>query len=351
MKSSPGEFQPTEQPDLVPQIVLPEHYTDIIQDPAVQAPANTVQSMDQYGNELPATEPWQTGLLAEVLHTQMLADASWKESMRMTLQSLRADYREYGNRAIAASRIGGIVLTQTLDRSRVPFILIPGAITRTYTETNSAAAAGAAGFAAFTLWSKMVGGTLARNMEHLPKTINTFTKVFPGFTSFFTENLPGLEPAEKPQKLERNPEQGWVRHNAARTKNFGKQILKSANMHFRRGMTGLGLGSTAYVASTIANGKSKKEALRSGNRLTFDTAALIGSLGVGITLGLEKLAENGHPDTAKWIDDWFVSNNKFWSAVGLGSIYLNYHLNKKARESDAPRMLLPKIVRPSKQQA
>lgn len=351
MKPGPEGFQPVEPPDLPPQVVLPEHYTDVILDPAVILPALDVHLPPPDENAQPAVDVWQTGLLEEVLHTQMLADASWKESTRMSLQALRADYREYGNRAIAASRIGGIVLTQGLDRSRLPFILIPGAITRTYTETNSAAAAGAAGFAAFTLWSKMVGGTLARNMEHLPKTVNTFTKVFPGFTSFFTENLPGLEPAEKPQKLERNPEHGWVRHNAARTKNFGKQILKSANTHFRRGMTGIGLGSTAYVASTIANGKGKKEALRAGNRLTFDTAAIIGSLGVGITLGLEKLAENGHPDTAKWIDDWFVSNNKFWSAVGLGSIYLNYHLNKKAWESDAPRMLLPKIVRPSKQQA
>lgn len=344
MKSRNSGFHPVERPNLPPLEVHPEHYTEIIEDPAFLPPQYRGTHAVDFDETQPEPYAWQAGLLEETLHNQMLADASWKDSMRMTGQALRSDYNEYGNRFLAASRIGGIILTQGLDRSRIPFIVVPGAITKAYAETNSSLVAGAAGFGAFALWSRTVSSALARNMEHFPKTVNTFTRAFPGFTSFFTENLPGLERTKsQPYK---SSEQGYIRRALEMTKQLGKRALSAASIHVQRGVAGIGLGSTAYVASTIANGKGKKEALDAGRRLTLDTATIIGTLGVAVTLGLEKLADNGYPDTAKWIDDWIVSSSKFWGAVGLGSIYLNYRINKSTQESDAPRMLSPKLRRP-----
>lgn len=345
---------PVARPEHLPTVYVTDtDYTNEIEEPVEILPPLDDQPPPPKGEPVNIPNGWNPGTLENVLHADLMARASTKRSLGMIRRSLVSEYREYGSRPKAAARIGAIAVTQFADRVRTPFVLIPAAITETYSHTQNIWAAGAAGAGAFTLWSTMVGETLGRNMRHLPKTINTITRAFPGFTSFFTENLPGLEKKPKITK-EPLPEGRNLQEKIVHvTKSVVPKAIatkENTKLHFKRGVTGMGLGSTAYVASTFVKGKEQKEVSKAGARLTLDTAAIIGSLGTGVTEGLSQLARHGYAGTARFIDDWFVSNNYFWTGVGLGSVYLNYKINKAAQEGKGPRILLPLIKRLAKKQ-
>lgn len=274
---------------------------------------------------------------------QDFTDANFGKKVKSSLLALAEDFRESESKANEASRLGAIVLTQGIDRSRLSFLAIPGVITHTYEQTNSSLLAGAAGAAAYIFWGTVVSETLGRNMRHLPRTLNAATRAFPGFTSFFTENLPGLETT----KTEKAADSSTPASRASRTRRFGRSALQASKTHIARGTTGIGAGSTPYVASSVVMGKNQKETSKTGLKLNLDTGALIGAAGTGITKGLEELAMAGHVTAAENIDNWVVSNNYFWSAVGFGSIYLNYLYNKKQGESGVERIPLPLLERPT----
>lgn len=281
---------------------------------------------------VPVTQPVaefdHVEVMADVLHAQMLADAPFVSSLKMVGNTIKNDVQETDNRIRTIGLAVLTAATQGLDRSRYMFVAVPNAVTSAYEATHNPLLAGLAGGATFFVWSSIVCETLNKGMREFPKTVETGSRTFPGLVSFFTDSLPGMESKRlKAHEIADHSEQESV----SRIRKIGR----SAITHIRRAGVGIGIGGTAYTASSVASGYTEKETTKEGLKVNIDTSGLIVALGTGITFGLDKLATNGHQDTARWLTEWIVENKWFWASMAGASIAATYIGNKlKLRKKD-----------------
>jgi hypothetical protein len=234
------------------------------------------------------------------------------------------DIKSDGERRTAKVWAAATGITQILDRSRIVIITAPPAAISVLEHTGSTVAAGATAAAIFTVWNGSMGETLNQGLSRFPKGVEEFSEQFPSTVELFTQSLPGIEPKNADETsqsymLDQEHKSGAI-----------KKLRTVVGKHIRRSFTGMGIGSTAFVATASANGYEKNEVSKVNAGVTADTAGLVFLLGLGVTESISKLGES-HPALAHDIQN-VVQDSRFWLGIAALSMASEYMANKKKRE-------------------
>ncbi len=233
-------------------------------------------------------------------------------------EAARKDYSESDSKRRTGVLGGLAVATQVLDRFRVGVVLVPKVATEVLENTYAIKPTAAAAAATFMAWNFTVGEVLNYGLEEYPRTVDQFKEEFPTFVALFEQSLPGMR-------------QDTEEHNPDSSPSLGSRAIKKFSTHTKRALSGISLGSTAYVATAAAQGRTRAERTRINTEVTAATGLLIGGLGASVAWSVLELPKRGHAWAATKISDT-VSNMKIWWGVAASMIGVDYYLNKKQVE-------------------
>jgi len=250
-----------------------------------------------------------------------------------TLRPVIHDIQENDHK-VATSFIGaGLVVSQVLDRSRFAVIIVPKVGTTVLEHTQNPVLTGLAAAGANFAWTNLVGEFTTQGLVRFPKTVEAFTKKFPKFVDFFQSGLPGLRKKEV-LETEQPLKKGNVDH-----------IKSEAIMHTKRSVSGMGLGSTAFVATASTLGYNERQMRRVNLGVSLDTSALVFGAGWGLGKYVMELTENGEYEKVQTIQSW-VGNSKNWLALAGALMVTDYTTKKlqarkdrKLQESEAAALV------------
>lgn len=238
--------------------------------------------------------------------------------------AVKEDYADSDHKARTVAWGGSIIASQAVDRVRFGFVLIPRVATEVLDRTTAVAPTAVAAAGTFAALNFSVGEVLNHGIEHYPKTVEAVKKEFPSFVALFEQALPGME--TKQDESAPDPEETSLL----------RRFTRSASTHVKRAITGFTLGSTAFVATGAAQGRSRKERTKLNALTTLDTAVLVGGLGAGVATSVLELPKRGHAWAAEKISS-IVKNSKIWWSLAIGTMALDYRANKKQMEDIAEK--------------
>lgn len=231
-----------------------------------------------------------------------------------TLRPVIQDIQENDHKIATASIGAGLIASQVLDRSRVAIVLVPEVGTTVLEHTQNPILTGLAAAGTNFAWTSMVGEFTTQGMTNYPNSVKSFSEKFPKFVDFFQSGLPGLKKKGTP--------------------NIGPADKKSADyiksetlMHAKRAATGMGLGSTAFVATASTMDYTKREMRRVNLGVSLDTSAIVFGAGWGLGKYVMNAADNGDYEKVQTIQGW-VGNSRNWLALA-GALILTDYTSKK----------------------
>jgi hypothetical protein len=308
-------LRPEHAPQVVEATIAPAVETDQNQPDAIRSQGIASRIVGYCTNTMDGLalhHPGITALEAVPYKTSRLFDAA------------REDYADSDRKARTVAWGGSIIVSQVIDRFRVGFVLIPRVAKEVLDSTAAVAPTAAAAAGTFVALNFSVGEVLNRGIEHYPKTVEAVKKEFPSFVALFEQALPGME--MKQDESESNAEEAGLL----------RRFMSGASTHVKRAITGFTLGSTAFVATGAAQGRSRKERTKLNALTTMDTAVLVGGLGAGVAAAVLELPKRGHAWAAEKISST-VENSKIWWSLAIGTMALDYRANKKQMEDIAER--------------
>jgi hypothetical protein len=296
-----------------------------------------------------------------------------KNAAVAVLQEVVTDIKSDDKKILALSLVGATAVSQFLDRSRMVLIFGPQIAIEAAERTNNSFIGGLAVAGLFSVTNFAVGETLTQAMDRFPSAKDTFKERFPKTLQVFKDSLAGIEskelvdepddaevveaPDTKIGKLDRirakvsrlslevsqgvqnslnvfeTPEQKLKRklysdeRYSALTRVIGDE--EEFSLRIKRAGTGIGLGSTAFVATSSIEGHDK-ETVRSINyKVTHDTAVLITAIGTGVIESIKRMYMQGWYDAAKRVDD-IVSDGRTWLGVAGFTILSTFISNRIA---------------------
>ena len=259
------------------------------------------------------------------------------------LQGVSSDLRET-NSKLATLGLGAAAITyQLYDRRRWIVTVVPPAIISTMEETGSSNKAGLIGGLIFAGWIGLGAESTSAGIGRFPNTTDRLAKKFSNAVTASSKALGTAEQVTVKQKEESDPELSKPARLLAVSKKVAKTAMKPVIFplkHFGRGLKTIGLGSTAYVATARAQGRSSSEIRKKVTLpLVADSFFTVGAIGKGTTEGLKQLALHGHHQAAENIQNVLESEwtwngvAGFTIALGLG-FWVNDRHNQKKMEAE-----------------
>lgn len=252
------------------------------------------------------------------------------ERTRNVIEGAKTDIRESETKCADLAWGIGTIATQAADRFRISLILAPEAALRAFEHTDKSIAAGAAAAGVFMLWNGTMGEVLTQTLSRFKKGTESFEENFPAIVSLFTDSLAGIESSEQ---------RALATETVVDKKVHFERLLsigKTATTHVRRAMSGLGLGSTAFVATAAVNDYTKEEVREQNAAVTLDTGVAIFGIGWGLAGYINSLAEQGELERAQDILN-VVDNNWVWYSIAGASMVMEFasarHRAKKLKEA------------------
>lgn len=250
------------------------------------------------------------------IHPAAVYANSFRYRAGNVLNAARSDVKHSPHK-LRTVALGSLAIgTQILDRARISLILVPAVATEVMENTNQALPTAIAAAATFAAWNGSMGEVLNNGLGEYPKAIDSFKGNFPAVVDVFSESLPGLEADDTVSPQEKQ----------SRFRAFFRKI----GLHTRRAATGIGIGSTAFVATNHAQGKSKSEVRKTNLAVTADTGILVGGIAGATVETIKKLAERGHVELAKDIQS-AVTDMRLWYGVAVLSMISKYVSNRRRR--------------------
>lgn len=273
----------------------------------------------EVGNSQPIPVPADVGFIDGFregieIHPAAVYATAFGQRLRNIVKASREDVTESPNKVKTVGLGIATIGTQVLDRARISVVFVPKVATEVLNHTNEAAIVGLAAGATYALWNGSVGEVLNNGIDEYPEAKESFTENFPAVVEVFSESLPGLSDDTED----------------ASKQTFMKQFFKKIGLHARRAGTGIGIGSTAFVATAHAKGLSKKEARKINLGVTLDTGLLVGGI-AGVTVeAINRLAESGRYELANDIKN-VVTDMRVWYGVAVFSMVSEYLGNRRKK--------------------
>jgi len=246
-----------------------------------------------------------------------ISSALSKESIKTRLgrvaQAVGGDYRESSHRTLTVTAGLGMAALQSLDRLRASIILVPTLAVNVLEVTQSPTQAALAGGAAFGAWCLAVGGATTEGLAQYPTAVATFGREFPSAVDFFEDSLPGLNKSTKERSR------------------VGK-VVHEAKTRLHRSTSVIGIGTSAYVSTAAAQGRSRSAIHALNANASLDGGLLAGAVVYGVGEGIQKLA-GPHPELALQIQDK-ASNIYTWYAVAGLSMAAQFASTRVARRKE-----------------
>lgn len=259
--------------------------------------------------------------------------AHFKDRSVKVGEAVKEDIVESDHPLRTVGVLGGVALTQGFDRLRLVVALLPPVVVHVMEETNNSNTAGLVGGGLFALYGLGLAEALRTGLGKVPTAMEVTKKEFPGLVAVAEDALPGMRNGQT--TLQNAPEDaGTIKKAAVHTKNTARRISSSVGTHFRRGLAGIGIGTTAFVATAAVDGQSKREIRKTYAKVAADSGILVAGIAKGTTQGIKHLALNGHPELASDLQG-FVENKWTWYTLAAGSMAVEYALNHFQRGSDS----------------
>ncbi len=275
------------------------------------------------------------------------------ERLGAVVKSGVEDIRNDEHKITAASWAATMALTQFIDRSRLVLVFGPQFATEVYENTGNSYLASLAITGLFGISNLAVGEALTQSLDRFPRAKATFVESFPKTVRLFNNLLAGMaskEPHDIDSLTTDNiPEVSDVNVGiipavsdanvgiAEESLSFAK-ALKTITLRRKQATTGIGIGSTAFVATASVNGNNKKEVRKVNVEVTGSTMVLIYGLGVGVFEGLEKMVRMGWYKQAEWVNDR-VTDGKTWLGVAALTMISEYLSNRsEMKKIDAQQL-------------
>lgn len=251
---------------------------------------------------------------------------SFRDRLGNVADAISTDYQNSRNKLQNVAIGAGVVALQGLDRARASVVFVPTIAANVFQTTHSPVEAAIAGGLIFAGWCGVVGGITTEGLHQYPKAVKEFENNFPKAVDFFSDALPGIDLP--------TPEQ---RHKASLAKRIGSRLLTGV----KRGFTVSGIGNTAYVSTSVVQGKSKSETHRLNLHAGIDGGTAVGAIIFGVGEAILQLAHD-HPLLAERIQN-DASNIKLWYGVAGAMIVGQFATNRfkkfrRNRQSEAEQL-------------
>lgn len=230
------------------------------------------------------------------------------------------DIREDDNKAAAIGWAGTMALTQVIDRSRMVLIFGPQLAIEAAEQTNNSLVGGLAVAGLFAVTNFGVGEALTQSMDRFPRAKTTFKDEYPKTVQLFRDSLAGVESKEIEDDVMPEAEQDG-----------DKKKERDFLLPLKRAGTGIGIGSTAFVATSSVEGHSKSEVRKINFKVTRDTSVLITAVGYGVIEGIKRMYMQGWVDAADTVRN-IVDDGKTWLGVAALSIVSTFISNRRAKK-------------------
>ncbi len=267
------------------------------------------------------------------LHPSLVSYRSTKEALGEVAHASYEDIKASENKRVDASWAIAAAITQISDRSRWVILLAPAMATRVMENTENSVLTGVTAAGIFAVANYSTGKPLNKALSRLPGGLTEFKDKFPWVVNGFTRSLPGIKVSEDADPAHTSDISNQENIEIKKV----RSPLKKGWLHLRRGISGINLGSTAFVATTRVNGGSEDEGDKVNRAVTLDTSAVIFGIGFGVAEYIQKLVEEGRYQEAQDIQN-FVSEPNLWRAVALGSIAIEYQVQKHTKKTELAKL-------------
>lgn len=238
------------------------------------------------------------------------------------LSAARTDFRESDHKVRALALGSAVVATEVLDRARLMVFLVPHVATEVLNSTHSPLQGALAGAAVFTAWNVGTAEILTQGLNQLPQAKESFKEEFPLVVEAFRDALPGAN--------KEVVEQEKAHEDKSVFRRIGGFLLR----HGARGGTGVSLGTTAFVATSSANGDTVQETRKQYLGVSADTAVVTGLVIAGVGQLMFELPKHGQEQLAENIYN-VVSSMRTWGAVAVASMVGQYFVSRKLKKEAA----------------
>jgi len=238
-----------------------------------------------------------------------LVETEDKVTTKDIFKAIGSDLKTNPSRARAFGGALMVIASQVADRARVSVVVTPAAATFAMEQmlphgnyiTTPLVTAAAAAVTFFGVNGAIAEG-LNLGIDQFPQTTDKFEEKFPKVIAGFTDSLAGLDSRE-------------TRENQQKSGLAKELTLKEKiKMHTKRATTIIGIGPTPYVATSAVNGYNIHERRNLHLTAIADTSALAGVVGFSLSETVIQLAEHGHVEQAKHVQD-IVGYTPLWLGI------------------------------------
>lgn len=217
--------------------------------------------------------------------------------------------------------------TQIADRARLVLIYGPPLAIDISNDTNNSLLGPIVLAGIFALTNFGTGEALTQSMDHFKETKESFREDFPLTVELFADSLAGVRSEEIAPEPIMEAEVTLDQEESLRKPWFKRIKLPQLPLPVRRGMAGVGLGSTAFVATSSMLGNDNKEVRKINAKVTRDTSGFIVLVGAGLLEGIKRMYTAGWESQAKFLSD-HAQDGKTWLGVAGASIGYTFISNK-----------------------
>lgn len=261
---------------------------------SIELPATDIESVAAVQSEGVIAQEMQ-----DLEHIDEVYQHSWRDRFGEVWNGAKSDLHESSNIARTIALGAASVATQAVDRARIAVVVVPHYATEVLQETQSPAQAALVGAGIFWAMSGAVGETLNQGLGEFPQAKAKFKEEFPVAVDIFRDGLPGMN------------------HEVQEGQGRIKRAAQFISRNIRRGVTGVAMGPTAFVATSSVDGASKTETSKLNLKVTTASAAVVGGVVAGLGQAITELPKHGYAETAKYMQDVATDNRFWWSLAGL----------------------------------
>lgn len=258
-------------------------------------------------DELSAEVSFPESISADAINTEDTTQESKYRLGRVFRAGLQ-DIKDDEHKVAAGVLVVATGITQAIDRSRSVLILGPQLALEAAEHSGHSVVGGLAIAGLFAAVNFPVGETLTQSMDRFPQAKEQFSEEYPKTVQLFKDALPDTLPQEEAD----------TRKQAA---------LRAV----QRAWIGIGIGSTAFVATSSVSGESKTDVRDINVKVTRDTSILITVLGTGVIEGIKRMYAAGWYDAANWVNDR-ANDSKTWVGFALLTMGANFFSNRRAKK-------------------
>jgi len=236
------------------------------------------------------------------------------------LRAVREDFSESDHKVRALALGAAVVATETFDRLRGMVFVVPHVVSEVMDSTHSPVQTAIIGSGVYAAWNIFSGEVLNQGLNILPKAKEKFREEFPVAVRGFRDSLPGANREVVAQEKANAQEKG-----------VGRRVGSFLLRHAGRGGTGISIGTTAFVATSSVAGDTTGETRKQYMGVSADTYAVLGGVILGVTQAIAELPKHNMAGVSEFLYNG-VTNMKFWGAVALASMGLQYASSQSIRK-------------------